>query len=353
MSKENPPIVVAIPGDLHLTKADLPNHRDALHVVEEINSLIRPDFVQFIGDNVQDATEEQFQLFNDLRNRLESPHYALVGDHDVDRQTGIEKFQSHLGETFGATRLKGYRFLRLNTREGKPVGFSEQQIDWLRAQLEDAKNQNEHVAIFQHNYPYQIWEDYAGPGIDDWRILLQTHRVEGIISGHTHYLQTANDGRNAVFTVRSIGDPEAGRAGYAVAFFDGDDMAITYRTVDETGPLVMITHPRASLLATVPKHIVSGPDKIRVRVWSSRKIVSVTRWIDEKEPKQLFTTDEIDWVGSFDLIGLAKGEHLLEVEALWEDGTKYRGTIDFFADPTGRYTPVPRVRPLVGGTAFC
>ena len=77
------PIIVVIPGDLHLTDPGLENHRVAHWMVEEVNDMIRPDFVQFIGDNVQDARLEQFRLFDDLRLRLNSPHFALVGDHDI------------------------------------------------------------------------------------------------------------------------------------------------------------------------------------------------------------------------------------------------------------------------------
>ncbi len=77
------PVVVVVPGDLHLTEPGLDNHRVAHQVVDEINRLVRPDFVQFIGDNVQDATEAQFRLFDELRGRLSVPHFALVGDHDV------------------------------------------------------------------------------------------------------------------------------------------------------------------------------------------------------------------------------------------------------------------------------
>ena len=106
--------------------------------------------------------------------------------------------------------------------------------------------------IFQHNYPYQIWEDFAGPGIDDWRGLVQTRRIEGIICGHTHYWQMANDGRNALIAVRSIGDPEGGAPGYAVLYCRGDDLAVTYRSVEERGPVVLVTHPRERLLATAP-----------------------------------------------------------------------------------------------------
>ena len=46
------------------------NHRVALWMIGEVNDLIRPEFVQFIGDKVQDATSAQFRLFDDLRARL-------------------------------------------------------------------------------------------------------------------------------------------------------------------------------------------------------------------------------------------------------------------------------------------
>jgi 3',5'-cyclic-AMP phosphodiesterase len=96
------PITVVIPGDLHLTDSDLENHRVAHWVVDEINGLIRPDFVQFIGDNVQDATDEQFNLFDELRGRLQVPHFALVGDHDVKGDPTAAGFRRHVGATYGS-----------------------------------------------------------------------------------------------------------------------------------------------------------------------------------------------------------------------------------------------------------
>ncbi len=77
-------MTVVIPGDLHLTRRDLDNHRAAAWMVNQVNDWIRPDFVQFIGDNVQRAEEHEFELFADLRKGLTVPSYALVGDHDVD-----------------------------------------------------------------------------------------------------------------------------------------------------------------------------------------------------------------------------------------------------------------------------
>ena len=197
MNDLDKPIVVIVPGDLHLTEPGLKNVEAARWVVDEANTLIRPDFVQFIGDNVQDATEDQWQLFNDIRGRLEAPHFAIIGDHDVKDDRQANGFRRHIGEPFGAMTLNGFRFIRLNTQESRPVGILAEQIEWFRGEVDRAIARGERVVIFQHNYPYQIWEDFAGPGIDDWRQVVQTRRVEAIICGHTHYWQVANDGRNA------------------------------------------------------------------------------------------------------------------------------------------------------------
>ena len=123
MSAETTPVVVMIPGDLHLTEPGLSNHTTAIWAVEEANSFIRPDFVQFIGDNVQDATDDQFRLFDDLTIRLDCPWYALVGDHDVNGDPESACYRKWVGESHGSLRMHGFRFLRLNTQEVRPVGL--------------------------------------------------------------------------------------------------------------------------------------------------------------------------------------------------------------------------------------
>ena len=35
---------------------------------------------------------------------------------------------------------------------------------------------------------------------------------------------------------------------------------MTYRSVEERGPVVLVTHPRERLLATGTRHIISGPE---------------------------------------------------------------------------------------------
>jgi 3',5'-cyclic-AMP phosphodiesterase len=153
------PVIVVIPGDLHLTDAGLDNHRVAEWMVEEVNDFIRPDFVQFIGDNVQDASAQQFRLFDELRRRLHVPHCALIGDHDVKADPVAIRFKQHVGDPYGAMSLRGFRFIRLNTQEARPLGLSAEQIAWFRGEIDSALEAGERIVIFQHNYPFQIWED--------------------------------------------------------------------------------------------------------------------------------------------------------------------------------------------------
>jgi Icc protein len=349
----NPPVVVVVPGDLHLTEPGRDNARVARWAVGEINNLIRPAFVLFIGDNVQDATEDQFQLFNDIRGSLEFPHFALVGDHEVKDDPVATGFRRIVGAPYGSLSLGGYRFIRLNTQEFRPVGLSNEQIRWFGEEVDRALAMGERVVVFQHNYPYQIWEDFAGPGIDDWRAIVQTRRVEAIVCGHTHYWQVANDGRNVSIATRSIGDPEGGPPGYTLLYLHGDDLAVTYRSVEDRGPVVLVTHPRERLLATGPRHIVSGPDRVVVRTWSDPRVWAVRYRIDEGVWAGLESPEDGYWSGSVAGDRLAKGEHILEVVAVASDDTEGSHRIGFMVDSTGRYTAVPEARPAVSSTAFC
>jgi Icc protein len=353
MNEFDKPVVVIVPGDLHLTEPHLENVAVSRWVVDQANDLIQPDFVQFIGDNVQDATENQWQLFNEICGRLKVPHFAMIGDHDIKDDRQANGFRRHIGEPFGAMTLDGFRFLRLNTQESRPVGMLTAQIEWFRGEVDRAIARGERVVIFQHNYPYQIWEDFVGPGIDDWREVVQTRRIEAIVCGHTHYWQVANDGRNVLIATRSIGDPEGGPPGYTLLYFRGDDLAATYRSIEDRGPVVAVTHPRDKLFATGPRHVVSVSDRIVARVWSASAMTSVRYRIDRGSWAGLEPSDDGHWHGRLPSDTLPKGAHTIEVLALAADGTEGLNRVEFMVDRSGRYTAVPESRPMVHSTEFC
>jgi Icc protein len=207
--------------------------------------------------------------------------------------------------------------------------------------------------LARSNYPYQIWEDFAGPGIDDWLAVVQTRRIAAIICGHTHYWQVANDGRNVVVATRSIGDPEGGPPGYIIAYLHGDDLALTYRSIEDHGPVVLVTLPRDALLATGPQHVIAGPDQIRVQTWSSSETSHARVMIDGGDWFPLHSSDKCEWQTSLPGDRLTKGEHTLAVELFDECGRMNGQQLSFMVDQTRRYTAVPSARPRVTQTAFC
>lgn len=357
MNETQGPVTIVVPGDLHLTTRGRENYETALCVVKEVNELVQPDFVQFIGDNVQDATKEQFGLFEEITDLLNVPHFVLVGDHDVCGDPEATRFRKLIGEPYGSTVLKGFRFVRLNTLEMLPLGFSDSQIWWLRNEFEAARDSQQRVVVFQHHYPHKVCENFAGPGVHQWRDIVNSHGPVAIICGHTHYGQIANDGRNVAIATRSIGDPEGGAPGYLVMHMQDDDFAVTYRTIEDDGPLVLITHPRDLLLATDARHIVHCDDELRVRVWSNSPVAHVVATFGEGQwigPWfDLHSTADGQWAAPLDATQLAKGEHRVTVEARLSDGQRGQQQISFFVDATGRYTAVPNVRPVVRTTAFC
>ena len=348
------PVTFVWPGDLHLEHPGRDNHSVALWMADEVSSLIKPDFVQFAGDNVQHARDEEFRLFDEVTGRLTVPWYALVGDHDAHQDPGAHAYQARLGATYQAFSLRGFRFICLNTMQAKPLGMLPEQLFWFRYQVDCAVQRGERVVVFQHHYPFQIWEDFlSAPGMMGWREVMQTRPIHALFAGHTHYGQMANDACNVYIATRSIGEPEGGAAGYAVVTLDGDDLAVTYRSAEDRGPLVQITHPRRVILATRAAHIVTGPDECRVRSWSAAPVAAMEGRVDDGPWGALRPIREGEWSMAIAGGTLAKGEHLLEVRATDASGASGTDTVRFMADRTGRFNAIPAVDPAVPFTKFC
>ena len=347
------PVTFVWSGDLHLEASDRPNYQTAMWMVDEVNEMIKPDFVQFPGDNVQHARDHEWALFKNVTSKLKFPFHALVGDHDAHHDPGCHSFQAQVGATYDAFTVGDYRFIRLNTMEYRPLGLSDEQVIWFRYEVDAALARGERVIVFQHHYPFKVWEYFAGPGIEQWREVMQTRPITAMFTGHTHYGQVANDGRNVYITTRSIGDPEGGAAGYAIVHLDDEDLAFTYRSRDDKGPIALITHPRRLILATKPAHIVTGPTEAHVRGWSTQPVTSAQARIDTGDWSEMRQTDDAAW--SFPIPGgtMTKGEHTLEVRLIDQNGDEGTDRITFACDLSGRFTAYPMVEPVVKGTNYC
>jgi 3',5'-cyclic-AMP phosphodiesterase len=130
---------------------------------------------------------------------------------------------------------------------------------------------------------------------------------------------------------------------------------MSYRSVEDRGPIAVITHPREAILAAVPAHVVSGPDLIRVHTRSEATVVVVRGRVDDGPWTTLEVDEEVGswWSAPLDGDRLCKGGHTLEVEVCDEEDRRGLRSIRFVVDPTGRYTAITRVEPLVEQTAFC
>jgi 3',5'-cyclic-AMP phosphodiesterase len=351
-----PPSAVTFvwPGDLHLDVAGRDNHTTALWMADEVSSLIKPDFVQFAGDNVQHAREEEWALFAEVTGRLTVPWHALVGDHDAHHDPGAFAYQARFGATYKSFTVGGTHFVCLNSMQFKPLGMTDEQVLWFQYDVDCAVKSGEQVVVFQHHYPFQIWEDFGNaPGMRAWRRVMQTRPIVATFSGHTHYGQMANDGRNVYVATRSIGEPEGGPAGYAVVTIADDTLAIVYRSVADRGPVVQITSPRRVILATTAQHIVTGPSVARVRTWSHAAVRSVEGRVDGGDWISFAVQSDGTWSGPIAGDRLAKGCHTLEVLATDSASESSTDSVTFMVDITGRFNPIPAVDPVVTSTRFC
>jgi Icc protein len=130
-------------------------------------------------------------------------------------------------------------------------------------------------------------------------------------------------------------------------------LAVTYRTIEDTGPLLLITHPRDKILATGPRHVICQDDEIGARAWSQGPLRGAEARIDSGGWFALAASAPGSFSHSLAGAELTKGEHALEVRVTDALGQTTCQQIEFVADPTGRYTAVPGIHPVVTRTAFC
>ncbi len=127
---------------------------------------------------------------------------------------------------------------------------------------------------------------------------------------------------------------------------------VQFRSIEDRGPLVLITHPREALLATGPAHIVKTRDEVCVRVWANAPVEAVRFAVDAEPWNTLWQGSDNLWRAALSGDRLGKGTHRLAVHAE-AGGDEGEAVIDFAVDSTGRYTAVPMVRPVVLATNFC
>ncbi|MCX8064539.1 MAG: metallophosphoesterase [Candidatus Hydrogenedentes bacterium] len=155
-----------------------------LNMIEEWN-ILRPSLIIGVGDFILGGSvnllNSQWDEFESLVKRIESPFLPVPGNHDISDSVSEELYKSRVGPTCYAFSYGNSRFIILNTEEpGQVDSLSDQQVEWLKSELERFKAK--HIFVFLHK-PYFYTNTEKWKAIEDLLIKFPSVYVFG---GHDH-----------------------------------------------------------------------------------------------------------------------------------------------------------------------
>ncbi len=190
-----PPLFYAVISDTQRPDDDpLPEFAWA---VERVNA-ISPACVLFPGDLTNTATQNQYEHFTAVADRLEVPIHYAVGNHgavpgeDVYRDlfqqaVGVPTWYHEQIEGWHVVTLDSVRFVEGELQHDGIVDA--EQLDWLRSELESIPT-SEPIILMEH-HPIAIEHDGL-QNADEVLALFDGHYLAYTLTGHFH--------RNAVMT---------------------------------------------------------------------------------------------------------------------------------------------------------
>lgn len=151
-----------------------------------------------VGDLVSRGNEEEHwrKFFSILsRSASSKPYYLIPGNHDYDGYYDdlipgyYYEFTGNTKNYFSWSHANA-SFIALDPNASFPVGFDDEQRDWLYSEIESEEWKSATWRfVLLHQPPYsQGWQDYHGD--DVVRKLLdpvyETAKIDFVVSGHTH-----------------------------------------------------------------------------------------------------------------------------------------------------------------------
>ncbi|MFM0238899.1 metallophosphoesterase [Paraburkholderia phytofirmans] len=297
------PLVWMHIGDLHLTEAELPNHLALRDIIAQANAHLagQIDFAVLPGDNADDGTPAQYDILRAELDDLELPVHIIPGDHDF-KSRNLDAFHTvlraeHLPKAIPVRDYRCFFLDYVSAGTGGPdFRLGPSQMNWLKAELQNAAAAGKETVVFAHGYPADLAD--ANEAVAFHR-LLREFRVAAVDMGHTHYNELANDGRTIYASTRSTGQIEEGPAGFSLLAVDSGVVSWRFKPLDEAWPVAMITSPADRRLVTRPyllNQVPSGQACIRVKAWSASGIRSVDCRIGDGEwQPMVFAESERLW----------------------------------------------------------
>src|SRR5439155_136281 len=164
--------------------------------IAAVNALeTQPDFVVFTGDlthTTDDPRERRRRLaeFRDLARGLKNPNVRFMpGEHDAALDDGAA-YQELFGPTHYAFDHKGVHFIALDNVSDRAARIGEEQLGWLKADLEKRKR-DDRIVVLTHRplFPlYPQW-DWATRDGEQALELLMPYRNVVVFYGHIYQEQ--------------------------------------------------------------------------------------------------------------------------------------------------------------------
>ncbi len=214
---------------------DLPQNEVAQRMVEARHTFPF-EFVIMLGDNIYGGNKPR-----DFEKKFEVPYkalldagvkfYAALGNHDSPSQR-FYKFFNMNGESYHTFKQGNARFFALDSNYMDP-----KQIDWLKAQLQNASDTDWKICYFHH--PLYSSGRQHGP-TTDLRQLLEPlfvkNGVDVVFSGHEHSYERIRPQNGIYYFIEGAsGKLSAGNIGHSAITAKGFDADRTFMLIEIAG----------------------------------------------------------------------------------------------------------------------
>lgn len=171
-----------------------------------------PEFVVFMGDNIDKSNEDDIKEFLNITKNLKMPYYLAFGNHDAYENSGIKKEDYwNIVRKYNKNNKSKNGYYTFSPQKGflcivldgavpfSPTAhgiYSDEQLKWLDKVLKN--NKNKKVMIFQH-FPLIDPDDNPTHTMlykDKYEAVINKHNnIISISSGHFHTKRLTIDNR--------------------------------------------------------------------------------------------------------------------------------------------------------------